>query len=189
MAKKQLTDSQQKIVDSLIAEFTQENEAAKQVNIKNSIQFIEDKLNLTNKQNEECRQFNKIEAKKSEAFLNELVRKFAPIAKKYDIKVGETYAIGCVKHSVYLQFKAFWKDHGDMKQTHTLCIEAITNITKVGLFTKEEFTKVSVGYPAYRGFEVPKDHAQVIEKIAEWIAYYKEKEIRDIESCRPAEKA
>lgn len=181
--KKSLTDNQQKIIDSLVAEFIKENEASKKVNTKNAIQFIEDKINFTKQQEEECKKFNTLEGKKVEAFLEDLINKLSPILKKYKIGITRCYSgCGLVKRSVYLKMEVFWKGYG-MPLTQTLCVEPAICRENVGLFIKEKWASIRVGYPTYKDNYVEgKDQAKVIEHIAEWIADCKEKEVRDLAS-------
>jgi hypothetical protein len=177
---KKLTDNQQKIINSLVEEFTKENNTAKKVNIKNVIQSIEDKISFTKQQEKECKEFNTLEGKKAEAFMEDLIKKIAPIAKKYNIEINRSYSgFGLVRRAVYLSFKAFWKGYG-RPQIHTLCIETTHTTDKIGSFYKENWAGIKVGYPTYKNrVDVNKDHEAIINEIAEWLMYYKEQEVKE----------
>ena len=182
--EKLLTDNQKKIINSLVEEFAKENVIAKKINSKSLINQIEDKLSLANKQEDEVRKYNILEGKKTEAFLEDLIKKIAPITKKYNIEVTRSYSgMGVVSRNIYLNFKAFWIGYGDTKITRTFNVGNMLTYENVGLFQKQTTTSFNVGYPTYKNGKQKiegKNQEEIIDEIVKWIIFYKEQEIKDI---------
>lgn len=188
--EKKLTDNQKKIINSLVEEFTKENVTAKKINSKSLINQIEDKLSLVNKQEDEVRKYNILEGKKTEAFLEDLIKKIAPITKKYSIEVTRSYkGMGVVSRNIYLSFKAFWVGYGDTKITRTFNVGNMLTYENVGLFSKQTTTAFNVGYPTYQNGKQKiegKNQEEIIDEIVKWIIFYKEQEIKDIAISKPS---